>query len=366
MSAARFRLLLGIGGVGLLVVTAAGLLLTGLPVHWFPRSQTPGSEFVWLLAMISIWALLVLPFDLLSVMRKPSSPQGERRQPGRIGRLLTAVVMQAVLLTVLLWVHLQVGKLAGPLGVLLCFILTQLLLVIAQGRLWQFMAGVRGSANRAESVSLVPSRDHRFTGGIVGLPGRERILAPASWKSRLGDSLLELWLQRRKLAIASGARRRGLWAAVVWNTLLLSVALAAAGGQLTSVRELTATWLWFLLLSFSGLLILPAVTRRAVLALDRRLVAECGPRRFAELVNRIDTLTEDEPERSAAAESVFQPIPCPARRQSVSPHAEETRFPAWNLARMVLYLSWAFGGPLARSVHCNVGHPELWVLPPAD
>ena len=36
-----------------------------------------------------------------------------------------------------------------------------------------------------------------------------------------------------------------------------------------------------------------------------------------------------------------------------------------NLARINLYYSWATLTLLGRAVHCNVGQPALWVLPPS-
>jgi len=125
-------------------------------------------------------------------------------------------------------------------------------------------------------------------------------------------------------------------------------------------------FLWFLLLSFVGLLVLPTLNRKSVFALDRYLAARVSTAELREAICEIDQLTEQDPTRSASAESVFQPIPCPERRLLSLTKEGSQYVPAWNVARTTLFLSWAFGGPLARAVHCNVGRPELWAMLPTD
>ena len=122
----------------------------------------------------------------------------------------------------------------------------------------------------------------------------------------------------------------------------------------------------FLLLSFVGLLLLPALNRQSVFALDHRVAAHVSQIELHEAIREIDALTEQDPTRSASAESIFQPIPCPERRLLSLAKEDPQHVIAWNVARTVVYLSWAFGGPLARAVHCNVGRPELWAMLPSD
>jgi hypothetical protein len=136
--------------------------------------------------------------------------------------------------------------------------------------------------------------------------------------------------------------------------------------QVVVVADLVATFLWFLLLSFVGLLLLPVINRKSVFALDRHVAGRVNKREPQETIGVIDKLTEQDPTRSVSAESIFQPIPCPERRLLSLEKDGPPRVLAWNMARTTLYLSWAFGGPLARAVHCNVGRPELWAMLPSD
>jgi hypothetical protein len=112
--------------------------------------------------------------------------------------------------------------------------------------------------------------------------------------------------------------------------------------------------------------VLPTFNRRAVFALDRHVAGEISGAEFEEAIREVDQLTECEPSRTASVESVFQPIPCPERRSQALLKAGPAAVHAWNIARTALFLSWAFGGPLARAVHCNVGRPELWAMMPVD
>ena len=125
-------------------------------------------------------------------------------------------------------------------------------------------------------------------------------------------------------------------------------------------------FLWFLLLSFVGLLLLPALNRQSVFALDHRVAAHVSQIELHEAIREIDALTEQDPTRSASAESIFQPIPCPKHRLLSLAKEGPQHVIAWNVARTVVHLSWAFGGPLASAGHCNVGRPELWAMLPSD
>jgi hypothetical protein len=113
-------------------------------------------------------------------------------------------------------------------------------------------------------------------------------------------------------------------------------------------------------------IIIPVLNRQSVFALDHYVAAHVGKAGLQEAIREIDELTEQDPTRSASAESIFQPIPCPERRLLSLAKEGRQHMVAWNVARTTLYLSWAFGGPLARAVHCNVGRPELWAMLPSD
>ena len=129
---------------------------------------------------------------------------------------------------------------------------------------------------------------------------------------------------------------------------------------------LVTTFFYFSLLEFAGLLLLPTFSRHAVLAVDQLAKANATPEEITQLATAVDELAEGEPSRSPRVESVFHPIPCVERRAESLTTRRRLNGPAWHVARMALFCAWAFGGPLSRSVHCNIGRPELWVFLPAD
>jgi hypothetical protein len=120
----------------------------------------------------------------------------------------------------------------------------------------------------------------------------------------------------------------------------------------------------FTVWSFLGLLVLPTVSRNASLQIDEELVHLGLPfELITNTASTMDHLQDGEPERSRFIETIFHPVPSVnGRNQSKTVKG----FAAWNVARTTLFLSWACLGLLSRSVHCNVGRPELWTMLPTD
>jgi hypothetical protein len=161
---------------------------------------------------------------------------------------------------------------------------------------------------------FVRHSDQRFVGGITGLPRFETILIPAEWRARLTPPCLHLLVQRRRAAMSSGGRLRGIVFAMIWNITSFTAAILISGSVVISVADLVNVFLCFLLFSFVGLLILPALNRRSVFSLDQYFAVDFRAADLCHAISEVDQLTEQDPMRSAAAESVFQPIPCPERR----------------------------------------------------
>jgi len=125
---------------------------------------------------------------------------------------------------------------------------------------------------------------------------------------------------------------------------------------------------WFTLWSFLGVLVLPSLSRPAVLAADAFASRTHDPALVGETISMLDQWQDDEPERDARVETVFHPVPSRgARLRALAVSSTSASSPAaWHATRMMLYLSWAGLGGLARAVHCNVGRPPVWVMLPGD
>jgi len=368
MSPGKARLLTGIGCVGTLVTMAAIMLAADIPSAVFATGASDAfTEYVAIFLFFTVAAGLLIPFDFVGGMLIPAAFESQTPKLGMwLRRWTRSVGIQLLFYSLTFFFYLQIGRQIGAPWLIAMFAAMQIALLASQELIWRAMTAQRaGNAGDGATV-FVPHSDQRFTGGITGLPGFESILIPADWRTRLKPPYLTILVKRRRAARDSGGRLRGIVWAMLWNITSFTAAILLSGGVIASVADLVTVYLWFLLLSFVGLLVLPALNRKSVFALDRYLAANVSTAELQQAIREIDQLTEQDPTRSASAESVFQPIPCPERRLLSLAKEGPQNVPAWNVARTTLFLSWAFGGPLARAVHCNVGRPELWAILPTD
>ena len=304
---ARARLRLGIASVGTLVVLSAGRPVVA---EGFSRTWARG-------AAVHGFCLLVVALVLL----------GAGRAGGDGAALAVALVLMVVLLS-------------------------------AQARLAGLVGGVRRDGDG------LSASDPSFVGGIVGLPGRGRMLLSAAWD----DETDRVQVVRREALRRSGARTFGVVAAALFDLLGLAVVLFATSASATSVAGIATVSLWMTVWSFLGLLVLPSLSRRAVLAADRSAVSRgIDPGDLTAVLRRLDAEQEDEPRRGRLVETVFHPVPSLEGRVARLTVGQGPELPQpWNTARAALFLSWASIGLLSRAVHCNCGRPALWVLFPGD
>lgn len=235
-------------------------------------------------------------------------------------------------------------------------ILVMLGLVMAQGALARAVGGVR-TVSREGETELVAVEDPAFVGGWVGLGPMRRLVIPVGWPGEW-RAVQEV---RRRGVVENGARAAGLAVAVGFNLVGLLVSLAwTPGAGFSSTDAYLQLVFGFTLWSFGGLLLLPSLTRPAVFAADRFAAARgIG---WEKTAGGLDRLQDDEPGRSRWVERIFHPVPSLTARLRGGGSGRG----AWQAARLALYLSWAVPGLLSRSVHCNVGRPDVWVLFPGD
>jgi len=368
MSPGKVRLATGICCVGTLVIIAAGMLIQDVPHALFPAAPaSAAAEYFNFLGFFVGAAVLMVPFDLVGGLVIPAAFESRPvRLREWLNQWIRSVGIQSLFFSVTFFIYLQIGRAPGAPWLIAMFAVMQVTLLAGQEPLWQAMTANSPRTSHRGRTMIVNHSDQRFVGGIAGLPGLETILVPREWNSRLQPSSLMTIVSRRKTALTSGGRLRGILFAMFWNITGFTLAIIAAKAAINSVADLVTVYLWFLLFSFAGLLILPVVNRRSVFALDQHFAKTHGQIVLREAIADVDRLTDQEPSRSPSVESVFQPIPCPERRSSALASSGVANVTAWNVARMALFLSWAFGGPLARAVHCNVGRPELWAMMPVD
>ena len=388
---ARARLFLGMSGVGLFVVLSVLALWFGWPRLYLPGSDASVAHEVGALAaLLGIYLLISLPLDWLGGYFLPKW-YGRRSQSFErfLAGWFSGALVHGGLLLLIAIALLLAGKTGGTGRALVVVAGAMGLLLLLQERTASLVGNLReresrGDVSRVKQLlrrwgvrPLVPvrvyaSRDEGFTGGIVGLPGRERIVLPRHWFHEFDMETMALVLARRTALVREGAGRTlGVAVAFGWN--LIGFALVAnlvPGAGVGSVAELAALALGFTLWCFLGLLTLPSLSRYGVFAADRVAARYNSNGRLEAAVRALDKMQDDEPRRPPLVETIFHPLPSVESRLSRLATSRGST-PAggmspWNAARLSLYLSWAGLGLLSRAVHCNAGRPDLWVHLPVD
>lgn len=369
VSYAQARLWLGISSIGFQVVLAATALLLAVPQRLIPQLTAGlGSDTLAAVVIFLLLAAMQLPFDVFGGYLLPNRFTSSQQDPQTFASaMVRGVAIQVFIFSTTFLLYQRLGQAAGPLAVVCAFVVIQWLLIAAQSRLAGWVGGFRLTQEGGPACPVLASgRDEGFTGGIAGLPGSAKVIVPVAWTDGWSGRVRDAAIRRREIIIASGLHGRGVFAAVGWNAMLLAIALSLPGGGSTSLTTLTTSLLYYSLLSFGGLMLLPSFSRSAVFAADRLSADQIGLPLTQELVAISSDVPEGELSRSVQHESIFHPLPCEQRRLDALTSPGPSRGRLWNVARMSLYGSWAFGGPLSRSVHCNIGRPELWVLLPSD
>lgn len=380
---ARARLKLGITGVGAFVVLSAAAAAGGLPGALFDAS---GGGLIEDAAGLAIWlagaALLALPFELLGGYALPARFGRSHPELGDwLVRWLRGALVVVLVMSVSGALLIAAGKYGGRVGAVGMLMLVSLLLVGFQSHLARLVGGLRRVRPALEEVEaelraidvipppiyVVDSTDEGFTGGIAGLPTAERIVLPVRWVGTFDARTLALLIARRTAVVERGLRALGLASAIAWTGAAFAIASLAPGAGVTSVPELLTTSLWFTVMSFIGLLVLPTPSRAAAIAADAFALEGLEDRRdeLVSALGALDRLADDEPERSPGVERTFHPVPSLGSRTRALEAPRAERGP-WHLARTAIYLSIAGLNPLHRLVHCNAGRPDLWVFMPAD
>ncbi len=244
-------------------------------------------------------------------------------------------------------------------------VLAMAALVFGRRQLLRAVGGgvVMEIAHDGETIVIAAINDPAFTGGVAGLGRRAKSLLPASWMETLPKPELAAESSRRRWQIASALPARAFFLTLCWNLLGTFI-----GTQVFQLAErppsvaLIGHACWMTLWAFASLLVLPALSRKAVLAADRA-AADSGHAVRA-LINRFPDLVGENGSPNAALQTIFYPVPSAEirLRQLAQP---STGFIPGNLARNNLYYSLATFTLLGRAVHCNVGRPALWVFPPS-
>jgi hypothetical protein len=369
MTYGRSRLLLGIGGVGTWVVLASVALATGLPERMVQLTQGRlGADTLALIVLAIVVVLIQAPFDLFGGYILPRRHgRSSERFAGYARRWLRGIAAYQTTVLLIGLLVLLASRGGGVPGMVLGGIATSVLLLVVRTPFASLIGGMqRPEPDEAlgYDAMVMASPDIGFTGGVEGVLRARRQIIPRKWAESLSTEMLSLSIRRRREAVASGLWLRGRIASVafIWAGLVIAGSqihglVGTSGGVLQFAAVLT---LW----SFFGLLVLPTVSRRASMVIDKRL-ADQGVETIdlSKLASTLDSMQDDEPSRPKWIERIFHPIPNVTARTRES---TSLRFAAWDVARTSAYLGVCGLSPLGRAVHCNSGRPSLWVYLPLD
>ena len=361
---ARRRLWLGITNVGLWVLAAAG----GLCWLTVTNDGDPGQPHdAGALLLLGVGALAAQAgFDFLGGARLMPAP---RPTPGEfLGRWSRGVLGHTSALAGVGLLSLASFRFTG--GFVPAVLLATVGLALGRRWLLRGVGGVRtgdfvtpDDGERVLVTTTGATTDPAFTGGIVGFGSRAVSLLPAVWLQSLPREELAAESSRRRWQIGHAPPGRTLLLVLGWNLLGAHVGtLAFRLAERAPSAALFGHACWMTLWTFGSLLVLPALSRRAVFGADRA-AADAGhdPRAW---IARFPGLVGEDGGANPAVQAIFYPVPSAARRleRLDRPFAG---FVPGSLARNNLFYSWAAFTPLGRAVHCNVGRPVLWVFPPS-
>ncbi|MEO1585410.1 MAG: hypothetical protein AAFR96_12680 [Planctomycetota bacterium] len=368
---ARARLYVGVFGVGTWVVLAAAALAFGVPDAvgaQYPASGLTPAALGVIAGFAALHALIQAPFDFFGGYRLPRRFARSELTFGRWAmRWLRGVLAWNSTLALSFVGIAAASHWIGPFGPLAAVVGLSLLLLGFRLPLARLVGIWRiNSTEPAEGVptAIAHSDDPGFTGAITGLVRARLNIVPERWRATLTDEQYETAVRRRATALNSGSWQRGRLVGLgfTWiGAALASWFAADLAGTAAGVIEFS---LLFSLWSFAGLLVLPSVSRHATASIDATMVSNgADPRSLGELALELDRLQDEEPARPKWIERIFHPIPDAGGRGA---GARVARFAAWDAARVAIFLGLSAGGLLGRSVHCNAGRPDLWVMLPTD
>ena len=206
---------------------------------------------------------------------------------------------------------------------------------------------------------MVDCPEPTFTGGIIAGLGKHKHVIPENWKA---SKSLDLEIIRRNYMASKDLPFRAFLIVVAWN--LVGVAI----GDWLNIFDSNSVALtilyfssWMTLWSFTSLLVLPSLSHSTVFAADQAAHQE-DPESLAAYIENFPEVIDEDGHKNSFVQKIFYPIPSSELRLKTLD--QRTSFQWGPLSRTNLFLSWATLNLTARSVHCNVGRPPLWIMPP--
>jgi len=350
------RLKLGISNVGIWVLASAGGLF------WLAPSRALSIGLIHLLEILVAAVVFQSFFDFIGgaiLMPEPRPTIGRFLRTWIRGALAHSALLVAAGVASYYSFRLTGGF---SLAVLSC----SFGLILARREVLRLMTGIRLEPSTVNGAACwsADSRDPSFTGGICGLGGRAIVFLPESWKAQLTAVQLETVACRRLWEIEKNIPIRSYLFVLFWNLAgcgIGSVLLDLSWRVVEHAILLQACWmtLW----GFLALLLLPTLSRSSVFAADRAIKLKgYDPKSW---ILQFPQITGEDGNSKTFLQRIFYPIPSSAERLQQLENPVSLPI-LGNVARTNLFVALCTLTLLGRSVHCNVGRPELWTFPPSD
>ena len=152
---------------------------------------------------------------------------------------------------------------------------------------------------------------------------------------------------------------------IIWN--LLGVLIGEAFNLYESEKiELKVLYLasWMTVWSFLSLILLTRLSHNSVYECDAIAKNE-NKSLLIKWIKHFPDIVGENGHQNPLKQAIFYPIPSIKSRLYALKTNRIGTINFGNLTRRNLFLSWGVFNLSARSVHCNVGRPLLWVLPPS-
>lgn len=380
----KFRLILGMSYVGLTVLIVVILLSRGIPATFAFAGEVPFYiTFKNILICVICFELIGLPFDLAGHLIDKHFGKTSSNLTGYLIKWAHCTLKHGMFFAGISLMALFALRVADVFGLVVFTVLFSIILLWKQAEAARFLSGISFEEppqelrahfpqNRKDTIPIVTAitDEKNFTGGIVGLPGRETHVIPEDWINNFSNQELWVELTRRNHIIKSGSRKRGLLTAIAFTTI--GIIISALISKMTipnldSFAGLLSISLYFTLWSFGGLLLLPASNHKGVYEADRRTLQTVLKKDLlVNAIKKVDCYLEGDYVRNKTRELIFHPIPSLSWRIAHLESKDSSQTGAWNCARYTIFLSIVGLGLLGKAVHCNAGRPDLWALLPCD
>ena len=152
---------------------------------------------------------------------------------------------------------------------------------------------------------------------------------------------------------------------IIWN--LLGVLIGEVFNLYESDKiELKVLYFasWMTVWSFLSLILLTRLSHNSVYACDAIAKNE-NKSLLIKWIKHFPDIVGENGHQNPLKQAVFYPIPSIKSRLDALKTNNIRSINFGNLTRRNLFISWGVFNLSARSVHCNVGRPLLWVLPPS-